>query len=46
VQKTVVIVTHDMREAVRSGDAHRRARGGELVAFDTPDMLSGPKIPV
>jgi osmoprotectant transport system ATP-binding protein len=40
VQKTVVIVTHDMREAFALATRIGVLDAGELVAFDTPDQLS------
>jgi osmoprotectant transport system ATP-binding protein len=40
VKKTVVIVTHDMREAFALATRIGVLDAGELVAFDTPDRLS------
>jgi osmoprotectant transport system ATP-binding protein len=40
VKKTVVIVTHDMREAFALATRIGVLDAGELVAFDTPDTLS------
>ena len=40
VRKTVVIVTHDMREAFALASRIGVLDAGELVAFDTPDALS------
>ena len=40
VRKTVVIVTHDMREAFALATRIGVLDAGELVAFDTPDKLS------
>ena len=43
VRKTVVLVTHDLDEAVRLGDRLAIMRDGRLVQFDTPDaILSRP----
>jgi osmoprotectant transport system ATP-binding protein len=40
VKKTVVIVTHDMREAFALATRIGVLDAGELVAFDTPDRLT------
>jgi len=40
VRKTVVIVTHDMREAFALATRIGVLEAGELVAFDTPDRLT------
>jgi osmoprotectant transport system ATP-binding protein len=40
VKKTVVIVTHDMREAFALATRIGVLEAGELVAFDTPDRLA------
>ena len=40
VKKTVVIVTHDMREAFALAARIGVLDRGELVEFDTPDRLS------
>jgi osmoprotectant transport system ATP-binding protein len=40
VKKTVVIVTHDMREAFALATRIGVLDAGELVAFDTPDRLA------
>jgi osmoprotectant transport system ATP-binding protein len=45
VRKTVVIVTHDMREAFALAARIGVLDGGELVAFDTPERLSGSTDP-
>ena len=45
VQKTVVIVTHDMREAFALAARIGVLDKGELVAFDTPDTLSASADP-
>ena len=45
VQKTVVIVTHDMREAFALASRIGVLDAGELVAFDTPDALSASTDP-
>jgi osmoprotectant transport system ATP-binding protein len=43
VRKTVVLVTHDIDEAVRLGDRIAIMRDGKIVQYDTPDaILSGP----
>jgi len=45
VKKTVVIVTHDMREAFALATRIGVLDAGELVAFDAPDRLSASKDP-
>ena len=45
VQKTVVIVTHDMREAFALATRIGVLDAGELIAFDTPDRLSSSTDP-
>jgi osmoprotectant transport system ATP-binding protein len=45
VRKTVVIVTHDMREAFALATRVGVLDAGELVAFDTPDGLSSSRDP-
>jgi osmoprotectant transport system ATP-binding protein len=43
VRKTVVLVTHDIDEAVRLGDRIAIMRDGRIVQYDTPDtILSRP----
>lgn len=43
VRKTVVMVTHDIDEAVRMGDRIAIMRAGKIVQYDTPDeILSRP----
>ncbi|MEO3388678.1 ABC transporter ATP-binding protein [Mesorhizobium sp. CAU 1741] len=43
VRKTVVMVTHDIDEAVRLGDRIAIMRDGRIVQYDTPDtILSRP----
>lgn len=43
VRKTVVLVTHDLDEAVRLGDRVAIMRSGKIVQYDTPDaILSRP----
>jgi osmoprotectant transport system ATP-binding protein len=43
VKKTVVMVTHDIDEAVRLGDRIAIMRAGTIVQYDTPDtILSRP----
>ena len=43
VKKTVVMVTHDIDEAVRLGDRIAIMRDGKIVQYDTPDaILSKP----
>jgi len=43
VKKTVVMVTHDIDEAVRLGDRIAIMRDGKIVQYDTPDaILSRP----
>ncbi|PZO81935.1 MAG: glycine/betaine ABC transporter [Mesorhizobium amorphae] len=43
VKKTVVMVTHDIDEAVRLGDRIAIMRAGKIVQYDTPDaILSNP----
>jgi osmoprotectant transport system ATP-binding protein len=46
VKKTVVLVTHDLDEAVRLGDRIAIMRSGKIVQYDTPDaILSHPADP-
>jgi osmoprotectant transport system ATP-binding protein len=45
VRKTVVIVTHDMREAFALATRIGVLDAGELIAFDTPDRLSSSTEP-
>jgi len=43
VRKTVVLVTHDLDEAIRLGDRIAIMRSGKIVQYDTPDaILSRP----
>ncbi len=43
VRKTVVLVTHDLDEAIRLGDRLAIMRDGKIVQYDTPDaILSHP----
>ena len=43
VRKTVVLVTHDLDEAIRLGDRIAIMRSGRIVQYDTPDsILSRP----
>jgi osmoprotectant transport system ATP-binding protein len=43
VSKTVVIVTHDLDEAIKLGDRMAIMRAGRLVQYDTPEaILSAP----
>ncbi|WP_337269502.1 ABC transporter ATP-binding protein [Oryzifoliimicrobium ureilyticus] len=43
VRKTVVLVTHDLDEAIRLGDRIAIMRAGRIVQYDTPDaILSHP----
>jgi osmoprotectant transport system ATP-binding protein len=43
VRKTVVIVTHDLDEAIRLGDRIAIMKAGKIVQYDTPDaILSEP----
>ena len=43
VRKTVVLVTHDLDEAIRLGDRIAIMRGGTIVQYDTPEaVLSRP----
>jgi osmoprotectant transport system ATP-binding protein len=39
VRKTVVMVTHDIDEAVRMGDRIAIMRAGKIVQYDTPDEI-------
>ncbi|MGO4452101.1 ABC transporter ATP-binding protein [Phyllobacterium sp. TAF24] len=43
VRKTVVLVTHDLDEAIRLGDRIALMKSGKIVQYDTPDaILSHP----
>ena len=43
VRKTVVLVTHDLDEAIRLGDRIAIMKSGKIVQYDTPDaILSKP----
>lgn len=43
VRKTVVLVTHDLDEAIRLGDRIAIMKNGKIVQYDTPDaVLSNP----
>jgi len=43
VRKTVVLVTHDLDEAIRLGDRIAIMKSGKIVQYDTPDtILSHP----
>jgi osmoprotectant transport system ATP-binding protein len=43
VRKTVVLVTHDLDEAIRLGDRIAIMKGGRIIQYDTPDaVLSNP----
>ncbi|MDR7145095.1 ABC transporter ATP-binding protein [Rhizobium sp. BE258] len=43
VRKTVVLVTHDLDEAIRLGDRIAIMKSGKIVQYDTPDaILSRP----
>jgi osmoprotectant transport system ATP-binding protein len=39
LKKTVILVTHDIEEAIRMGDVVAIMRDGRLVQYDTPDRL-------
>jgi osmoprotectant transport system ATP-binding protein len=39
LKKTVILVTHDIDEAIRMGDVVAIMRDGRLVQYDTPDRL-------
>ncbi len=39
LQKTVILVTHDIDEAIRMGDVVAILKDGRLVQYDTPDRL-------
>jgi len=39
LEKTVILVTHDIDEAIRMGDVVAIMRDGKLVQYDTPDRL-------
>jgi osmoprotectant transport system ATP-binding protein len=39
VRKTVVLVTHDLDEAIRLGDRIAIMKSGKIVQYDTPDAL-------
>jgi osmoprotectant transport system ATP-binding protein len=44
VRKTVVLVTHDLDEAIRLGDRIAIMRSGKIVQYDSPEaILSNPK---
>jgi osmoprotectant transport system ATP-binding protein len=45
VKKTVVIVTHDLREAFALATRIGVLDEGELVAFDTPEKMSSATDP-
>jgi osmoprotectant transport system ATP-binding protein len=45
LRKTVMIVTHDMREAFALADRIGVLDAGRLVAYDTPQALSGSTDP-
>jgi osmoprotectant transport system ATP-binding protein len=43
LRKTIILVTHDIDEAIRMGDRLALMRNGQLVQYDTPDrILSAP----
>ncbi len=43
VRKTVVLVTHDLDEAIRLGDRIAIMKSGKIIQYDTPDtVLSHP----
>ena len=39
LKKTVVFVSHDIHEAIKVGDKIALFRGGELVQYDTPELI-------
>jgi osmoprotectant transport system ATP-binding protein len=39
MRKTVVLVTHDLDEAIRLGDRIAIMKSGKIVQYDTPDMV-------
>jgi osmoprotectant transport system ATP-binding protein len=39
LKKTVILVTHDIDEAIRMGDVVAILKDGQLVQYDTPDRL-------
>jgi osmoprotectant transport system ATP-binding protein len=41
LEKTVILVTHDIDEAIRMGDVVAIMKDGRLIQFDTPDRLLG-----
>ncbi len=44
LKKTIVFVSHDIHEAIKMADRIAIFRGGQLVQFDTPEMiLTQPK---
>lgn len=46
LKKTVILVTHDIDEAIRMGDVVAIMREGRLVQYDTPDrLLAAPADP-
>ena len=47
LKKTVIIVTHDIDEAMRMGDRVVLMREGRIVQADTPDrLLAAPARPI
>jgi osmoprotectant transport system ATP-binding protein len=44
LRKTIILVTHDIDEAIRMGDRLALMRAGRLVQYDTPDrILAAPQ---
>jgi osmoprotectant transport system ATP-binding protein len=44
LNKTIILVTHDIDEAIRMGDRLALMRAGRLVQYDTPDrILAAPR---
>jgi osmoprotectant transport system ATP-binding protein len=44
LSKTIILVTHDIDEAIRMGDRLALMRAGRLVQYDTPDrILAAPR---
>jgi osmoprotectant transport system ATP-binding protein len=44
LKKTIILVTHDIDEAIRMGDRLALMRAGRLAQYDTPDrILAAPK---